>query len=211
MANSASSRLGSRLADADQDAGGIRHRQFAGLAKRRQPRFRTLVRRAEMRAAPPGESRRQAFEHQPLRHRNLAQGRDILAGQDAGIDVGQEPGFLEHQPRRVDEVFDGGLEAEHGERLARRPVAKLRLVAEGEQRLLAAGGAAGLGDRQNLVGRQIGGDASARRRGKGAVMADVAAEPRQRDEDLARVRDRMAESGIAESSGFRRQFVERCR
>jgi hypothetical protein len=54
------------------------------------------------------------------------------------------------------QVVDGGREAERIERLARRGVAQLRLVAEGEQRLLTAGGRAPAGDVQDLVGREIG-------------------------------------------------------
>ena len=184
-----------RLSDADQDTGGKRYRQFAGLPERRQPLLRTLVGRAEMRTAAPGEPRRQAFEHQPLRHRNLAQGRDVLPGQHARVDVGQKSRLLEDQPCGMDQIFDRGFEAERGKRLARRPVAELRLVAEGEERLLATGVPPRFGDRQHLFGRQVGGDAPAWGRGEGAVVANVAAQPRQRDEDLARIGDGMAEPG----------------
>ena len=75
------------------------------------------------------------------------------------------------------------------ELFARRAVAQLRLVAEREQRLLAAGRCAGARDRQHLVEREIGALALARRLREGAVVADVAAELRQRDEDLARIGD----------------------
>ena len=98
-----------------------------------------------------------------------------------------------------------------GKRLARGAVAKLRLVAEREQGLLAAGVPSGTGDRQHLLRREIGGDAPSRRRGEGAVVADVAAQPRQGDEHLARIGHRVAESGVAQPARFRRKFVERCR
>ena len=85
------------LADADQDAGRKGNGELAGLTQSRQPRLRPLVGRAEMGAPAPGEPGREAFEHDPLRHRNLAQRGDVGAREHARVDVGQQPGLLEHE------------------------------------------------------------------------------------------------------------------
>ena len=69
--------------------------------------------------------------------------------------------------------------------VTRRPVAKLRFVAESEQRFLATGPDPGACDDPHGVARQIGRLTGARRMGKGAVVADVAAKLGQRNEDLA--------------------------
>ncbi len=90
-----------------------------------------------------------------------------------------------------------GGAAERGELLARHAVAQLGLVAEREQRLVAAGRGAGAGDGEHLVGRHERALAAARRLGEGAVVADVAAEGRERDEDLRRVRHAAPAGGVA--------------
>ena len=128
-----------------------------------------------------------AFEHDPLRRRNLAQHLDVGAGHDPGVQMRQQPGFAQHQPGHLGEVGEGGLVAEPVERLARRGVAQFRLVAQGEQSLMAAGLGSGAGDRQHLLGAQINRLAEAGRMGKGAVMAHVAAQLGQRDENLGRI------------------------
>src|SRR5437899_1187080 len=99
------------------------------------------------------------------------------------------PGFLEDGRGSAGEVLERRLAAERGELLARDAVAELGLVAEREERLVAAGSGAGAGDRQHLVEREVGTLAPPRGPGEGAVVADVAAERRERDEDLGRVRD----------------------
>src|SRR5207237_693061 len=76
--------------------------------------------------------------------------------------------------------------------VARRAIAALGLVAEGEERLVAAGVGARMRDLEHLVGGQECALAAARRGGERAVVADVAAQLRQRDEDLRRVRDEQA-------------------
>jgi hypothetical protein len=55
-----------RLADADQDARGERHRRFAGGGDGCEPYRRRLVGRAEMRPPAAGETLGCGFEHQPL-------------------------------------------------------------------------------------------------------------------------------------------------
>ena len=56
----------------------------------------------------------------------------------------------------------------------------------------------GAGDRQHLVGVEIGGLAKVRRVRKGTIMADVAAQLGQRDKDLARIGDEAAMRLVAQ-------------
>ena len=98
--------------------------------------------------------------------------------------------------------------AEPRQRFARRAIAQFGLVAQGEQRLLAAGLGAGLGDRQHLLLVEIGRLAVPRRMRKGAVMADVAAQLRQRDEDLLRIGHEIAVAAVAQCGGDRHQRAE---
>ncbi len=85
--------------------------------------------------------------------------------------------------------------AERGELLARRAVAQLGLVAEREEGLAAAGLLARAREREHLVDRQVGPLAAARRPRERAVVADVAAELRQRDEDLRAVGHERSRAG----------------
>ncbi len=101
----------------------------------------------------------------------------------------QQPGLLQHRDRAGPHVRERAVVAGLVEPLPGLRPALLRAVAEGEQRLLAAQGRALPGDVEHLV------DGEERRRqpaGHGrerAVVAAVAAQPGQRDEDLAGVRD----------------------
>ena len=139
------------LADADQDAAGEGDRELAGRADGREPNLGALVGTAMMRAAALAQSLRGRLEHQPGRYRDRAQALEIGPAHDARIDVRQQAGGLLDPPRDLGEVVDGGGVAERRQRLAGDPVALLRLVAEREQRLVAAGLSAGLGDRDRLA------------------------------------------------------------
>ena len=101
------------------------------------------------------------------------------------------------------------------ELLARDLVAQLGLVAEREERLAATGRGAGARDREHLVLGQVRALAAARRPRERAVAADVAAERRQRDEDLRRVgderpgRSRRASARSSSSGAARRSATTR--
>ena len=178
-----------RLADADQDPGRERDAQLAREAQRLEPRGRLLVGRAEMRAAARGEPVGGGLEHDPLGGRHLAERRKLVAGHDARVRVRKQARLLEDELAHPRQVLDRRLAAERPKLLARDLVAELRLVAEREERLGAAGRRTGAGDVEHLVGRKVGALAAAGRAGEGAVVADVPAELRQRDEDLGRVGD----------------------
>jgi hypothetical protein len=84
---------------------------------------------------------------------------------------------------------DRRLAAELCELLARGPITELGLVSEREERLVAAGLGSGSRDLEHLVGPHVGALAAPRRLRERAVVADVAAELRERDEHLRRIRD----------------------
>jgi len=76
------------------------------------------------------------------------------------------------------------------------PVAPFGLVPEGEEGLLAAGRRPSPGDGENVVAGEIGTLAGPRRLGKGAVVADVAAELGEGDEHLAGVGNQVAVAAV---------------
>ena len=196
-----------RLADADEDAGGEGHRLFAGQAQCLKPRGRSLVRRAVVGAALGGKPFGRALEHHALRGRDLAQRAQVFTAQHAGIEMRQQRRLFQHQRRHGGEVGERALVTEDPEPLARRAVAEFRLVAEGEQGLLASGSSAGLGHAQHLVRRHERRLTPARWPGEGAVVADVATEMGERDEDLARIRHDIGVRPVAQ----RRRAVEQRR
>jgi hypothetical protein len=70
--------------------------------------------------------------------------------------VRQEARLLEHRARRFGEIGQCGLVTQPRERFTRDAVTQLRLVAEREQRFLAARGGARSRDREDLLEREIG-------------------------------------------------------
>ena len=129
-------------------------------------------------------------------------------GQHAGVQVRQQPRLLEHRLARRAEVLERRRAAELGELLARGAVAQLGLVAEREERLAAARRRARPRDREHLVDRHVRALAAPRRLRERAVVADVAAELRQRDEDLRAVGDERARSPGAQAPRLGHELVE---
>ena len=166
----------------------------------------SLVRRGPVRAALRAEPLRGRLEHDPHRGRDRPQRLELGARHHAGVEVRQQSGLLEHEPRAALEVLERRLAAERAQLLARDLVAQLRLVAEREERLAAAGRGAGARDREHLLLGHERPLAAPRRPRERAVAADVAAERRQRDEDLRRVRD---ERAGAQAARLGEQLLER--
>ena len=135
-----------RLADADENAGGEGHPLLPRHADAREPRHRILVGRAMMRPSPLGEAGRGALQHHALGDRDLPQRGKIGRIEQARIDVRQQTGLLEHETRGFRQIRQSRPMSEASEVVTRRPVAKLRLVAEREQRLLATRLDPGAGD-----------------------------------------------------------------
>ena len=138
-----------------------------------------------MRPSPLGEAARAALQHHALRDRDFPQRCKIGRIEQARIDVRQQTELLEHEARGFRQIRQRRPVSEAIQVVARRPVAKLRFVAEREQSFFAAGPDPSACDGPHGVVRQIGRLTGARRMGKGAVVTDVAAKLGQRNEDLA--------------------------
>ena len=162
-----------------------------------------------MRAASLRQPLRRRLEHDPLGHRDAAEQGQLLARHDTRIRVRQEPGLGEDELAHPRQVLDRRLAAELGELLAGGAVAELRLVAEGEERLVAAGRRACPCDLEHLVGRHVRALPAPRRPRERAVVADVPAELRQRDEDLRRVGDDASVAFLPERPRLGEQVVQR--
>ena len=121
----------------------------------------------------------------------------------------EEVCLREHRLSGPTEILECRLAPERVELFSGGSVTQLGLVAEGEQRLAAAGRCAGASDVEDLVDAQVCPLASARRAGEGAVVTDVATELRQRDEDLWLIRDEPAVALVSQRSRFRTELVER--
>src|SRR3989304_4922399 len=111
---------------------------------------------AVMRPALRGEPLRDRLEHDPLRGRDPAQERELARRHDARVRVRQETRLVEDEAAHRREVLDRRLVAEGGELLARGAVAELGLVAEREERLVAARLGAGGRNGEHLVGCHVG-------------------------------------------------------
>ena len=196
-----------RLADPDEDPARERDRELAGETDRLETPRRELVLRGPVRTTLLSEPLRSRLEHDPHRGGDGPQRFQLRARHDAGIEVRQQPRLLEHEPRAPLEVLERRLTTERPELLARDLVAQLRLVAEREERFVAAGGRTGARDREHLVLGHESPLAALRRARECAIPADVAAQGRKRDEDLRRVCDQRAGP---ESTRLREQLLERC-
>ena len=124
--------------------------------------------------------------------------------------MGQEFRFGNDPSRNFGEIRKRGFVSQVRQFFPSRPVAQFRLVAQGEQRLLAASGFALPDEGQYLVRSHEAATLLARRLGEGAVVAEIAAKLRERDEDFPGVRDEVAVPLIPEASGELSQLPGVC-
>jgi hypothetical protein len=178
-----------RLADPDQDPGREGDGELPGEPDRLQPRLRKLVGGAVVRQALLREPGRGRLEHQAHGGGDGAQELEVLPRHHARVHVREEACLREDEVAGARQVLDRRLAPERRELLACGAVAELGLVPEGEERLVAAGRGPGAGDGEHLVGAHVRALAAPGRAGEGAVVADVPAELRQRDEHLGGVGD----------------------
>ncbi len=178
-----------RLADPDQDPTREGDRELAREADRLETHRRVLVGRGPVRAAATREPLGGGLEHDPHRRRDRPQRDELLACHHTRVQVRQQAGLVEDEAGHPRQVLERRVAAERAQLVAGDLVAHLRLVAEREQRLRAAPFGTGLGDSEHRVGGHVRALAAARWPGEGAVAADVAAQRRQRDEDLGGVGD----------------------
>src|SRR5262245_23389021 len=120
----------------------------------------------------------------------------------------KERRLLSDHFRHGDEVGDGRVLPQFRELTLSGAIAQLGLVAQGEQRLVAAGRLAGARDCHNFLWRQIATLTAHRRMRERAVVAGVAAQLGQRNEHLARIRDDAAVAPIAQGGGHSHHGVE---
>ena len=185
MANSASRRSDRVLADADQNAGREWHAQLARQPQRFKARLGSLIGRAIMNSARFAQPRARGFQHDALAGRYHAQVGHLGPAHDSGIDVRQQSCLPQHERAHPLEIIDGGFVSERVQRLPGGAVPQLRLIAEREERLRAAGHRPGTGDREHLFRGEIGRPSRAWPLGEGAVMADIPAKMGERNENLA--------------------------
>ena len=126
----------------------------------------------------------------------------------------QQACLLEDEPSYFREIGERGFVAELAQFRPGDAIAQLRLVSEREQSLLASGRSACLRNRERLLRKQIGSLAFPRRAGESAIVADVAAQLRERNEDFSRIGERVTMGRVAtaggggDQSGLVRQFDE---
>ena len=143
--------LGARLADPDEHAGGEGDGQLAGGLEGGQPALGGLVGRS----AVAGQVGVEGLEHHPLAGRDGPQPGQVVGSEGAGVGVGEQARLVADQRAHGHQVVDGRGVAVVVEPGARRRVALLGGLAQGEERLVAAGGGPGAGDGQHLVGGQV--------------------------------------------------------
>ena len=210
--------LGEVLADPDQQAGRERDRQPAGVLEDPEPDRGVLVGGAVVGLALGlEETTRGGLEHHPHRGGDRLEAVHLLPRHDTGVEMGQQPGLLEDPDRHRPDVGQRGVVALGVEPLLRLGPPVLGPVAEGEQRLQAPHRRTLRGDLEDLVGRQerlaalTGGLAGGL--DERAVVAPVAAQPGDRDEDLGGVRHHTGppssdQASVAHLRGDRGQPVE---
>ena len=176
--------LFARLADPDENPAREGNRELAREADRLEPARRKLVGGGPVRAALLPEPIGGRLEHDPHRGRDRPEQLELGSRHHSRVEVRQEPGLVEDEPRAPLEVLDRRLAAERAQLLACDLVAQLGLVSEREERLAATGRRPRPRDREHLVLGHERSLAATRRSRERAVAADVAAERRQRDEDL---------------------------
>ena len=187
----------SRFADSDQETCREGNTLLTRGRERLEPAGRNLVRRAEVRPPASRQPVGGRLEHQPHGCAHAPQPCRVFPRHHSGIEMRQEPGLAENSLRRAGDIVERRLTAERLELVTRDPVAQLGLVAECEQRFAAAGGSAGTGDREHFVDRHVSALTAPGRVRERAVVADVAAELRQRDEDLGRIGDQATMAFVA--------------
>src|SRR6516162_6505470 len=119
----------------------------------------------------------------------------------ARIKVRKQSGLLVDRARGLREIRQGRAMSQARELIGGGSVAQLRLVAEREQRLLAACGTTRPRNGKRFVEGQIRPLVLTRRMSKRAVMTNVAAKLGQRNKNLARIRDDGAVGGVAPAGG----------
>ena len=195
--------VGPVLADADQDSRRVGDLQLAGPLERLESTGRHLVGSA----AVGIEIAAQGLEHHSLARGNGAEELEFLGVHRTGVAVGEQARLVEHELRHCGDIVDRGVVAMAVEPVTGDRVAEFRLFPEGEERFMATHLGALTGDREYVVGLEVGRVETSGRLRERAVAALVAAQHGQRDEHLRRVGHHGAERLVAAGSGEREEIV----
>src|SRR5439155_18879768 len=149
------------------------------------------------------------LEHKPHADVDLAEGGQVALAHHAGIRGWERRCLGEHARAAGAEIPERRAVAVAPEELAVLRDDGLRLVAEGKERLLRAEPAAGLRERDDLIGCQGPRAGLAWIPVERAVAAVVAAQRGERHEDLRRERHRASSAPVAHLRGAREELVER--
>jgi hypothetical protein len=156
------------------------------------------------------EPLRDRLQHQTHRGADGPQRDQVLRSHDPRVQVRQQAGVVQDETRCPLQVLERRVAAELGQLFARDAIAQLRLVPEREQRLVATRLGSRSRDVEHLLFRQERPLPAPRRPSERAVAADVAAQLRQRDENLRRVRDECAVPVSTNPPRLRAEILERC-
>ena len=166
--------------DSDEDAGRERDREFSGPLEGLETSLWLLVRGAPVTRQVVTER----LDHHALAGRHTPEERQFLPVHRAGVGVGEESGFVQHQPRHRRHVLDRRPVAVSIEPVTSDRVPRLRILAQGEKRLVTTVRGAFPGDRKDLIGRHVRRVETGRRLGEGAVSTLVPAQHGEWDEHL---------------------------
>ena len=176
---------------------GERHADPAGVGEHPQPYRRLLVRRAVVRPRPGWTTAaRGRLQHHAHARRDRPQPLQLRPGQHARVQVRQQPGLLQHRDRA--RPAGSPLWSRSRARRATSRAAGQRSSGRSPRvnsASLQPWAAPGPGDRQDLVAVEERRRQPVRHGGERAVVAPVAAQPGQRDEDLPGVRHHARPAG----------------
>ncbi len=190
------------LPDTDQQSRGERDRQAARVSQRAQPDLRILVRAAVVSQAlgleqPP----RRGLQHHAHRRRHRLEPGQLRPAHDAGVQMRQQTGLLQHPDGHRPHVVQRRIVATLVEPLPGLVPPRLRPVTERKQRLLATQFGTATRHLEDLVGLHVHAGALrpqlAGNRDERAVVAGVAAQMGDGNEHLARVTHRQPSGGSA--------------
>ena len=137
-----------------------------------------------MRATTLAQSLCATLQHQPHGRRDRAELSQLAATQRARVDVGQQTRFFENAQRHCADVIDCTAITAGTEPLPGRAIAKLRFFTQSQEHLTAAGCRPFSHRGEDVIELKIQRIELGGCFGKGAVVTDIAAQLRNRDEDL---------------------------
>src|SRR5260370_27569304 len=139
------------FADADEDAGGERDREFAGLFDGAETEGGNCVGTFSVWQAIAHEARADVFQHQSDAGVGVFQADEGSAVHDAGIGVREKAGFIQDKFAHRSEIVERARVALNAEEFASFGKNLFGLVTEAEKSFLAAGLAPALRERENFV------------------------------------------------------------